>query len=100
MATIVVRRPRDAVARLRSYKVLLDGKQVARLRSGSSAVVEAEPGRHVIQARIDWTSSPPLELQLAEAEHVTVECRSPALGRAAYLGFVRPGAYLELRVVG
>ena len=98
-ATIELRRPRDAVARLRSYKVLLDGKQVARLRNGGSAVVHAEPGRHVLQARIDWASSPPLELELADAGSVTVECRSAALGRAAYLGLVRPSAYLELRVV-
>lgn len=57
---------------MRSYVVVLDGKQVGRVGKGEEVTVAIAPGRHVVRARIDWTGSPEIEF--------TVE----AGGRAAF----------------
>lgn len=70
-ATLVVTRPpggyRDAV---RSYAVLVDGEQVAKLASGQEVTVDLAAGRHMVQAQINWTGSPEVELTLSAGERV------------------------------
>jgi hypothetical protein len=52
--------------RLRSYVVEIDGEKVGRLRLGKRLVVAVPSGRHVVQARINWTGSPPVSVDVPE----------------------------------
>ncbi len=59
---VIVERPRRGFAkderdRWRSYAVEIDGKKVGRVRLGRRLVVDVPSGRHTVQARIDWTGS-------------------------------------------
>ena len=71
MATIHVHRFRATWKdRLRTYSVLLDGREVMGLKNGESKAVEVAAGEHEVQAKIDWTSSNTLGLALEDDEVV------------------------------
>jgi hypothetical protein len=58
MAVLTITRASDSAGLLRRMKVQVDGVTVARLRPSRTATVEVGPGPHVVQARMDWCSSP------------------------------------------
>ena len=58
MGNIVVRRVESASRdRLRGYKVLIDDREVGRVKRGQSASFELSPGPHTVQVAIDWKRS-------------------------------------------
>jgi len=69
MATkIIISRKSEWVNRRRSYKVFIDGKEVGKLDNGGSEEFLIEPGLHKVQCKINWCSSPELELEVKEGE--------------------------------
>ena len=87
-ANLTVKRPRLALLDVaRSYRVVLDGREIARLRNGEQKTFLVEPGAHVVQLRIDWTGSPPLMVQVPPSATVTVaaEPRGNLFSRQGYL---------------
>ena len=99
MPTLIVRRARGGSDRLRRYRILLDGVAVGQLLQGEALSVAVEPGRHELQARIDWCGSRPLSLEVGAADEV-VQVRSALRGWrllfAARTAFRRPNDYLVL----
>jgi hypothetical protein len=81
MGTLVLRRPaarwRD---RLRAYRIEVDGETCVDLRQGESRVLELPPGPHRVRARIDWTGSPEVEVEVVAG--ATLECRVEPAGPA------------------
>ncbi|MBI9115592.1 hypothetical protein [Sanguibacter suaedae] len=68
-ATLVVRRPGSHVRDwMRRYGVTVDGESVGKLRRGGELVVPLAPGLHRVEARIDWTGSPPVDVTLRSGE--------------------------------
>ena len=58
VGTLVVRRVESGSRdRLRAYKVLIDEREVGRLKRGQSATFELSPGCHTVQVVIDWKRS-------------------------------------------
>ncbi len=53
---------------LRSYRVMLDGGQVARVRQGGTVEVPVAAGRHEIHLKIDWCRSPSVEFDARAGE--------------------------------
>lgn len=53
-----------AIAHRMTFHV--DGRPVARLRRGDTARIEVTPGLHVVQARMDWLRSPPLQVNVGD----------------------------------
>ena len=70
-------RPHDGGGILRRLRVEVDGHEVAALRQGESVTVPLPIGAHTVIGRMDWTSSPLLDLLLAEADEVHVEVALP-----------------------
>lgn len=71
--------------RFRHMRITEDGRVLLEVPALGSASVEVDPGRHVLVARMDWVSSPPLELDVANGREYHLETAlSPNLFRIAY----------------
>jgi hypothetical protein len=58
--------------RFRAYRLEIDGEPVGQIRYGKEILVETRPGRRTVQARIDWTGSEELTLDLVEGEAFSI----------------------------
>jgi hypothetical protein len=75
--------------------VLIDRVERARLAAGEEIEVEVDPGKHSVQARIDWTGSAEIEVVLAEGDTASFAVEPAAdtqfgqlartIGRKSYL---------------
>jgi hypothetical protein len=81
---------------LRRYEVVVDGRVAGRLRRGEELRVDVPAGRHRVQARIDWTGSPPVEVDVPPSGTVTVTVTPDDPVR----GLFSSDRYLRLRVHG
>jgi hypothetical protein len=64
--------------RYRAYKVYVDGEQRDSINADSEVHIQVAPGKHACQLRLDWCSSPILEIEVAANETKIVECGSNA----------------------
>jgi hypothetical protein len=62
------------VDRWRGYKVVVDGKPVGTIKAGKTHRATVAAGKHTVQLRIDWCSSPTLEVDVPSGGHVALEC--------------------------
>lgn len=65
---IIINRKSEWPNRAFGFRVLIDGKEVGMIANGGSEEYLLEPGAYKLQCKIDWGSSPELELTLAEGE--------------------------------
>src|SRR4051812_8886184 len=56
----------------RAYRIEVDGAEVGRLRRGQELVVDVAPGEHRVCARIDWTGSEAISVQVAPGATASV----------------------------
>jgi len=54
---IVLNRKQEWINRLRTYRVLIDGKEVGSVRNGSAEEFMVTPGTHTVQSKVNWCSS-------------------------------------------
>jgi hypothetical protein len=67
---------------LRRYLVMLDGEQVAKVRRGQVIELPVSAGQHAIFLKIDWCSSPTVEVDAQPSE--AIRLRSEPAGSALY----------------
>ncbi len=72
MATLAVRRDKGYADKLRKYRILLDGLEIGQLAEGTVLRQEVSEGPHVVEARVDWCGSQPLDLHAVAGEQVVV----------------------------
>lgn len=97
-AMIKLSRPARGRDGLRGYRVVVDGRPVAKLRRGRTCSIAVGPGRHHLDVRLDWwLRCPEVEVNLEPGASVVFLCR-PRGGVLDSLELVdsNPGAYLEL----
>ena len=84
--------------RLRAYKLIVDGRAVAAVRSGEEQTVAVEPGSHRVWTKIDWCRSQILDVDLEEGDRAVLRCRpnGPLLLVFLYATFLRT-RYLDLQ---
>lgn len=73
MATVTISRTYQFVNRFRSYKILVNGKEITRLEYGERKTLSFAAGTYSIKAKIDWASSREFEITLKEDENQTLE---------------------------
>jgi hypothetical protein len=83
----------------RKLAVKVDDEIVATLRPGERRSVEIGAGRHVVQAKMDWCTSPQLPIDLAGDESLTVEIMFPFNMKSLFKAYVRPRTSIVARVV-
>ena len=81
---------------LASFKVYLDGENVGEIRNGRMFTYIVSEGPHVLQLRLDWTSSKPIQVDV----HGTVDfiCGPNSNWSSFFRAFYSPGDYLYLRL--
>ena len=83
--------------RARSYKVLIDGRQVGMLRQDDAATYTVEPGTHTVQMKIDWCTSRKLSVDVPNDGTTEVTCRpGHSSWTALYDCIFRSGSYIDI----
>jgi hypothetical protein len=100
-ATISVERQAGGYTdRARAYKVLVDGDEKATVKHGQTAEVEVAPGEHELQMKVDWATSPPLRVELADGDHARFACAPNANPLTAWFyAFFKRSVYIRLEPV-
>lgn len=88
------------VAMLGSFRFVLDGTTVGRLKRSESISVEAPCGHHELHLAISWCRSPSLELDLDQGEEVQIRCR-PAFDplTSLFVSVLWPKHYVSVELV-
>ena len=94
MAELRVRRDRDGGGIFRRIVVQLDGEDWCGLRPGERQTAVVVEGRHFLQARMDWTTSKPVIVDVGPGDVIELETSLP--WRAAVDMFIRPKSALVL----
>ena len=58
--------------------MMVDGNEVGRIKQGQEAVYSLTLGRHELQLKIDWATSPAEPFDLAPGGRAVFECKSKA----------------------
>jgi hypothetical protein len=75
MASIEVQREFSGLTdHLRSYKIVLDGEVVGRLRPGESCAFDVAPGSHEFFLKIDWGRSEKISVNLTAGQTARFCC--------------------------
>lgn len=72
---ITLRRERAWPDSFRAYRVTIDGKAAGRIRRGEEKEFEVAAGHHVVQLRIDWARSRPVDADVLADRTVSLSCR-------------------------
>ena len=83
--------------RLRSYAIILDGREAGRVKCGQAVDIAVSPGSHVAMLKLDWCSSPRLTFSVSPDEVVILACRpgGSALSAPWHFLFAR-GRYVAI----
>jgi hypothetical protein len=76
------------VDRLRTYRVLLDGTEVARLANGTSTNVSIAPGAHTLRLKLDIVGSTEQQFDAAPGQQVEFVCRAGVHPFFAWITFI------------
>ena len=74
--TIRFVRPSGYADRIRSYQMLVNGRDVGTIGNGKTLEVKAAPGAIRIEAKIDWAKARPLTVNTVPRQTVEVEVRN------------------------
>lgn len=85
----MIRLKRDSgyVDRMRAYKVMLDGEQVAKIKNGEQIEIDVAPGNHELYLKIDWCQSNRIEFDLNK-NAMEFECGSSLRGDKFWIPFI------------
>ncbi len=97
---VVSRKGRAYRDSLRSYRVMLDGEQVARVRQGGTVEMPVPPGPHEVHMKMGLARSPSVEFDASAGEVIKLFAEpggSAAQGLSDALS--GPGGWISLRRV-
>jgi len=73
---IILNRKSEWMNRARTFQVYIDGNQAGRIKNDSGEEFTVAPGKHVVQCKIDWCSSQPVNIDLRQDEKVYLKVQS------------------------
>lgn len=74
--------------RIRAYRIVIDGMEVARINAGQSVDIPVAAGMHSVVARVDWCGSPTLRFNIGDGETIHLECASNLKGLRIFLAII------------
>jgi hypothetical protein len=87
MALLVVKRNSEWMNRFRNIELELDGKPLGNIGNGETKEFDVPAGNYTFCGKIDWCSSPEIELELNENE--TTNVGLSGFGGARFLSLTR-----------
>jgi hypothetical protein len=103
MPSLRIGRDSGYADRLRSYKIVLDGKVIERIGNGETRDLEVPAGQHQLALRVDWCGSKTLAFSLADGEAISFRVSSNLRGWRVVLGLwytiVETNSYLLLEQI-
>jgi hypothetical protein len=96
LGKLLIRRQPGSSSTLRAFRVLVDGNKVGRVRQGGELAVDVEPGTHVVQIKIDWAGSKPLEVTAGPGEVIRLVCETAPFAKGLASIFRQPSEYIKL----
>jgi hypothetical protein len=73
MARIIISRKKEWTNRARKFGVYVDGEKKDTILNGEIKDIEVTAGKHKLMFKVDWCSSPELEVEVKEEKSKTVE---------------------------
>lgn len=73
MAKIILSRKKEWANRARKFTIFIDGEKKDTISNGEIKEIEMNPGKHRILLKVDWFSSPELEVDVKEERAKTIE---------------------------
>lgn len=71
--------------RLRKYNILIDGKVVGQIKNDQKQSFQLAKGRHDLQLKVDWCSSPRVTFQVEEGLDNLYVCGTSVTGAKFFL---------------
>ncbi len=87
-AAIRVTRTTSYPDRIRAYRILVGGREMAKLNAGQSVIIPVSSGTHSVVAKIDWCGSPTLTFSIRAGETVEFQCGSNLCGLRIFLNLI------------
>ncbi len=73
MAKIIIQRTNEVNNRFRNYNIYIDDKFMGKIANGQSVEFEMTDETHMVEARIDWCSSPTIIVSKKGREAKTIQ---------------------------
>ena len=73
MAAIRIVRTNEYLNKLADYVIFIDGEKVGTLANGETREFATTDGRHMVNAKIDWCSSPEVIVEVSNGETVCLK---------------------------
>lgn len=77
VSVLRVERALDSAGIFRRIVIDIDGAPAVRVGHGKTVEVAVSPGEHTLRARMDWHTSPTIEVNVPAGETVTVRVNYP-----------------------
>jgi hypothetical protein len=74
MTDLVLRRSAGFRDILRAYRIFVDGRKVGKINRNSEIRIPVSAGKHTVQLKIDWCSSPELVVSVPAELPTVLEC--------------------------
>lgn len=87
MPKLTIQRDTGYADRMRAYKVILDGRVVAKIKNGQRVTLEIDTGEHELFLKVDWCRSNKLNFSTQTGEDVAFSCGSSLRGMKVFLVF-------------
>jgi hypothetical protein len=82
----------------RSCRIQVNDQLVARVRNGRTVELDVTPGLHQVQARIDWSGSPVVQVEAKSGAEVHLDLRPAGTLLGVYWRLFTRTKWLALRV--
>lgn len=73
MSKLIISRKKEWQNKSRKFNVFIDGEKRDIIESGEVKEFEVEPGKHQVQFKVDWCSSPVVDKEIPADKSKTIE---------------------------
>ena len=88
MTTLKIKRDKGWADKVRSYKIVLDGKVIENIKEGESKELNIDAGQHELFCKIDWSRSNKVQFDINNNESKDFKIQSSLRGFKAILAIV------------
>ena len=80
MGKLILSRKKEWQNKSRKFRIYIDGKKIDTIANGEIKEIEIEPGKHKLILKIDWCSSPEVDIEISEEKSTMMETSGYKLG--------------------